>query len=116
MRSETSMTELDGKRVTWGLVAGSVQERRQVPDFGSEGLDGEPFFGYYDKDRTLSFIWSGDVTREVQVSYGGYGEPVFARFDFRSYKPKWVIAGTKTSAMAFQYACVNWIDFQETSW
>lgn len=40
--------------------------------------DGTPHFAYYRQDKGLSFTWNGRVGNVLDVSYGGYGEPVFA--------------------------------------
>lgn len=38
--------------------------------------DGKPHFTYYDAERMLSYVWDGGPMMEV--SFGGYGEPVIA--------------------------------------
>jgi LPS sulfotransferase NodH len=37
--------------------------------------DGTAHFTYFDKETQLSFVWDGKSDR-VEVSHGGYGEPV----------------------------------------
>jgi len=44
-----------------------------------QGLDGTPFLSYYDKIHALSFVWDGTQGNWIDVSFGGYGEPVIAR-------------------------------------
>ena len=40
-----------------------------------QNTDGVPHFTYYDQSHLLSFVWDG-FSPEVEVSHGGYGEPV----------------------------------------
>lgn len=40
--------------------------------------DGKAHFTYYDAERCISYVWDGDSMR-IEVSHGGYGEPVIAR-------------------------------------
>lgn len=90
------------------------EEARRIPTVApTQGLDGAAGFYYYDRDRALAFHWDGDATQSIEVAHGGDHEPVLWRFSFILFKPGWVIAGTKTAAMAFQYACENWIDAKE---
>lgn len=39
--------------------------------------DGKAHITYYDRERSISYVWDGDDV--IEVSYGGYGEPVVAR-------------------------------------
>ena len=41
-----------------------------------QNADGTPHFAYYDLPNLLSFIWDGK-SPVIEVSQGGYGEPVF---------------------------------------
>lgn len=43
-------------------------------DYPTEGADGTPHLTYYVDD--VSFVWSGNIERPIQVCPGGYGEPV----------------------------------------
>lgn len=72
--------------------------------------DGTAGFYYYDRNRTLAFHWTGDVMKPVQVQHGGDHEPVAFEFSYMRYKPLWVVAGTKTAALAFKFACDNWVE------
>ncbi len=49
-----------------------------MPD-NTQGQDGQPHVTYYDKPHLLSFVWDGTSGPWIDVAYGGYAEPVFAR-------------------------------------
>jgi hypothetical protein len=49
--------------------------------------DGNPHFSYFDKEWQLSFVWGGDSSDFIEVSHGGYGEPVTDTIDPISYLP-----------------------------
>jgi hypothetical protein len=63
----------------------------------------KPHFTYYDHTTTLSFVWDG-VSEAIEVSLGGYMEPVIDTIQVSS-----VVPGTKMGALAwlqyFQAAC-----------
>lgn len=40
-----------------------------------QGSDGQAHFAYFDKRTQASFVWDG-VSDRIEVSIGGYGEPV----------------------------------------
>jgi hypothetical protein len=42
----------------------------------TESLDGTVHLTYFDVDTQASFVWSGSAERPIEVSIGGYGEPV----------------------------------------
>jgi hypothetical protein len=94
-------------------------EYRTLTDFekGIEwesGLDGHAFIGFYDRDRLLSFIWDGNVQTPVQVSYGGYGEPVKWKFWFNDHRVMNMgEPGFTTLVALFQQTCEAWIDAKE---
>lgn len=46
-----------------------------------ENADGIPHLTFYDPNENISFVWSGDFDRPIQVCPGGYGEPAAAEID-----------------------------------
>lgn len=40
-----------------------------------QNADGTPHLTYYDQEHLLSFVWDGN-SDHIDVSHGGYGEPV----------------------------------------
>lgn len=40
-----------------------------------QNADGTPHVTYYDQEHLLSFVWDG-TSDHIDVSHGGYGEPV----------------------------------------
>lgn len=44
--------------------------------------DGTPHFAYFDHPTQLSFVWDGKA-EYIEVSRGGYGEPVIATIGLR---------------------------------
>lgn len=51
-----------------------------------QNADGTPHMTYYDAERQLSFVWDGRST-EIEVSVGGYGEPVRDVIDLMRFNP-----------------------------
>lgn len=102
--------QMTHRAAAWALEADRVDPIHvDVP----QGSDGTAHYAYYNSERSLSFVWNGDATQSILVSHDGYGEPPRWSFPFLLFKPAWVIAGTKTSAMAFQHCCEQWIAAKE---
>lgn len=71
-----------------------------------ENDDGTAHFAYYNVELLLSFCWSGDLDRPVQVSYGGYGEPVVREYDADLFAPYTTeVKGTLDLLRAFKRFC-----------
>jgi hypothetical protein len=72
-----------------------------------QGADGTPHFTYFDKESQLSFVWNG-VSNRVEVSHGGYGEPVTETFNI----PANLVQFQETPVhwlLWFQAACITHI-------
>jgi hypothetical protein len=69
-----------------------------------QGLDGTAHMTYYDKVHQLSFVWDGTVDIWIDVSYGGYGETVFARI------PWFALSPDNCTTQAFQSVCESFVN------
>jgi hypothetical protein len=77
-----------------------------INDIPRQDADGDAHFTYFDKNTQASFVWDGE-SPVVQVSLGGYGEPVFSRFPIQYAMmerdtPKMVLTW-------FKVACDIWL-------
>lgn len=106
------------KSFQWGEMA-ERDEYKTLTTFErglhwESGNDGHAHLTYFDKSRQLSFVWDGDVNTPVQVSHGGYGEPISWKFYFNNHRvmdlgePNFV-----TLVRLFQRTCEAWIDSKE---
>lgn len=87
--------------------------------WGTQNMDGTPHFAYYHAPRRLSFTWNGFAESPIEISYDGYGEPVYAEIpasDF--YESDLMIKSLEFDATkpeplhsleAFKLTCDAWI-------
>lgn len=68
--------------------------------YHGQGADLTPHLAYYDPRTQASFIWDG-VSDHINVSLGGYGEPV----DHTIPTMPWLRAGTLVDMAAFRSDC-----------
>lgn len=70
-----------------------------------------------DPVRGLTFAWNGDATVNVGLLFDGDKSILkgkrFLEFDYRVFKPDWVIAGTKSAVLSFQESCRRFIEAKE---
>jgi len=72
-----------------------------------QGTDGTPFLSFYDKTHALSFVWDGTAGDWIDVSFGGYSEPVIARIPWTpSIRAEW----GEPSLKGFSSACEAFIN------
>ena len=50
-----------------------------------QSKDGRAHMTYFDKKRTLSYVWDGR-SDHIEVSHGGYGEPVFTHVPLSGFE------------------------------
>lgn len=110
MLERTNALSMSMLREWWG-------DRRDAsthsPSRHSQDADNHANLYFHDSVRILSFHWQGDVTRPIEVSFGGDHEPPSWVFRFQDYRPRRVIAGTSTLVQAFEKTCKNWIKSME---
>jgi hypothetical protein len=99
-------------REWWAEKSDDLSSRCHItrPPRIPQDADGHANLYYYDARRMLAFHWRGDVTRPIEVSYGGDHEAASWIFRFQDHRPRRVIAGTQTLVQAFEKTCKNWID------
>jgi hypothetical protein len=71
-----------------------------------QGADGVAHLTLYDPDTQLSFVFDGNAIGLVEVSHGGYGEPVVDQFTIRT----WPYAGPRAQLNWFEEMCRQWIE------
>jgi hypothetical protein len=71
-----------------------------------QGKDGRSHLTYYDRTHALSFVWDGTAGEWIDVSYGGYAEPVFARIPFDRGNPY----GPELVLQRFQNTCEDFVE------
>ena len=84
-----------------------TQTMTPVAEAIRQGDDGAPHLTYYDRDRLLSFVWNGraDV---IEVSHGGYGEPVGWLLPARDEAAGH--SGPAQALLDFQVTCDQWVE------
>jgi hypothetical protein len=97
-------------REWWGARS---EASTHVPSRHSQDADDHANLYFYNARRLLAFHWQGDVTRPVEVSFGGDHEQPSWVFRFQDHRPRRVIAGTHTLVQAFEKTCKNWINATE---
>jgi len=76
-----------------------------------QNTDGQPHFAYFDVETQLSFIWDGH-SENVEVSHGGYGEPVID--DIHITQTDQTIEATARGWMDwFRSVCITYIVLRE---
>lgn len=73
-----------------------------------QNADGRPHFTYYDTDTLLSFAWDGH-SQTVEVSEGGYGEPVTDRIPIGTFRQH---LRASEHLEAFRTACDRYVEKQ----
>lgn len=72
--------------------------------------DGTPHMTFYDKDSSTSFVWDGK-SPYIQVSHGGYGEPVIDEFEVPDPLHERLLAMSLLGW--FELACQGWLQGRE---
>lgn len=75
-----------------------------------QSADGTPHLAYFDKKTQLSFVWAGSLEKHIEVSHGGYGEPVIDTIDPKEHFHRNYRIKTIASWMSwFEMVCVSYI-------
>lgn len=104
-------TNMDAVRVFW-------EEEARTRDAIPQGWSNDaPLMVWEDKERGLRFEWDGDATHHITILHIRPGAVVnhkrFLSFDYRHFRPDWVIAGTKSAVLSFQETCRKLIAAKE---
>ncbi len=95
----------EAARQPWAVEASNIE-----PSDMTQGIDGTPALYYFDHPRLLAFLWSGNYNAPIEVSFGGFGEPVVWKFNFYDHRPSSAgIAGTYGLTTAFALVCQDWM-------
>ena len=101
-------TLIDTEPSGWGRVgamplpperqAGRVAVTARAVTLPEASVDGHAHLTYYDAEHGLSFVWSGSLEHYVEVSAGGYAEPV--AWHEGAFGTKWDEVATLSESVA----------------
>ena len=70
-----------------------------------QGQDGNVHLTYFDKEHQLSFVWDGSEGDWIDVSVGGYAEPMIAHIPWTTDEDTTLFS----AFISFQGACVSFM-------
>lgn len=84
----------------------------KILGYESRHCDGTPGLEYYMSDGDIACAWSGNLQDPIEISLGGYGEPVEHLILVDDTKVFYTVPGNLDAALLwFVKVCREWVTF-----